>query len=74
MPEISIEAESERAIHAVQRIIELIGIPTRLRDLGVKREQLPEFAEKAFAIKRLMATNPRQPTQEDLLGILQHAF
>jgi alcohol dehydrogenase class IV len=67
-------AAAERAISAVQRIRGQIGIPTRLRDLGVKREQLPLFAEKAFAIKRLMGTNPRQPTEKDLLGILQEAY
>jgi alcohol dehydrogenase len=65
---------AERAIHAVERISKTIGIPQRLRDLGVKREQLPAFAEKSFAIKRLMGTNPRQPTAADLLAILEHAY
>ena len=37
------------------------AFPQRIRDLGGTREQLPAFAEKAFAIKRLMGTNPRQP-------------
>ena len=45
-----------------------------LRDLGVKREQLPGFAEKAFAIKRLMGTNPRRPKQKDLLEIYEQAY
>ena len=67
-------AIAERSITAVERIRGQIGIPTRLRDLGVKREQLPDFATKAFAIKRLMGTNPRQPTQPDLLGILSEAY
>jgi alcohol dehydrogenase class IV len=67
-------AAAERAIAAVERIRQQIGIPQRLRDLGVKREQLPQFAERAFAIKRLMSTNPRKPTEKDLLGILQEAF
>ena len=65
---------AERAVAAVERIRGQIGIPTCLRDLGVRREQLPFFAAKAFAIKRLMGTNPRQPTEQDLLGILQAAF
>jgi alcohol dehydrogenase class IV len=67
-------AAAERAIAAVERIRGAIGIPQRLRELGVKREQLPHFAEKAFAIKRLMNTNPRRPTQADLLAILEEAF
>jgi alcohol dehydrogenase class IV len=65
---------AERAIEAIERIRDLIGIPQRLRDLGVKREQLPGFAAKAFAIKRLMGTNPRQPTEADLLAILEAAY
>ena len=67
-------AAAERAITAVERISRAIGIPQRLRDLGVKREQLLLFAEKSFAIKRLMDTNPRQPTKAHLLSILEQAF
>ncbi|HEX5106009.1 MAG TPA: iron-containing alcohol dehydrogenase, partial [Pirellulaceae bacterium] len=67
-------AAAERSIAAVERIRAAIGIPQRLRDLGVRREQLPGFAAKAFAIKRLMGTNPRQPTEPDLLGILEAAY
>jgi len=63
-----------RAITAVERTRAAINIPQHLRELGVKREQLPGFAEKAFAIKRLMNTNPRRPTQADLLAILEEAF
>ena len=71
---LSESAAAERAITAVERIRAAIGIPQRLRDLGVKREQLPGFAAKAFAIKRLMGTNPRQPTEADLLAILEAAY
>lgn len=68
------EAAAERAIAAVERLRAAIDIPQRLRDLGATREQLPLFAEKAFAIKRLMQTNPRPPTQADLLAILEAAY
>jgi alcohol dehydrogenase class IV len=71
---LSEQAAAERAIAAVERIRARIGIPQRLRDLGVQREQLPGMAEKAFAIKRLMGTNPRQPTQGDLVEILEQAY
>ena len=71
---LSQRAAAERAISAVQRISAAIGIPQRIRDLGGRREQLPAFAEKSFAIKRLIATNPRPATQSDLLAILESAF
>ena len=65
---------AEQAVTAVARINQEIGIPARIRDLGGTAEQLPEFAEKAYAVARLRAVNPRPSTREDLLGILQAAF
>lgn len=65
---------AERAVSAVERLNQLIGIPTRIRDLGGTREQLPEFAKKAFQIKRLMLLNGRPPSEADLLGILEAAY
>ncbi|MCE9525148.1 MAG: iron-containing alcohol dehydrogenase [Planctomycetales bacterium] len=71
---LSEDAAAEKAISAVDRIRSDIGIPHRIRDIGGKREQLPEFATKAFAIKRLMAVNPRRTSEADLLEILEAAF
>ena len=52
-----------------------VGIPARLRDLGVTEDMLPGFAEKAFALKRLLRVNPRLPqSADDLLGIYRAAF
>ena len=59
----------------VERLRADIGIPLRLRDIGVTEEMLPGFAEKAFAIKRLMRVNPRMPQSADeILGIYKAAF
>jgi alcohol dehydrogenase class IV len=71
---LSEDAAAERAILAVEKLRRAIGIPERIRDIGGRPEQLPSFAEKAFAIKRLLAVNPRAATQDDLLGILQAAY
>ncbi len=65
---------AERAIAAVERLKTEIGIPQRLRDLGASREQLPQFAEKAFAVKRILRVNPRAVTCGDLEAILQSAW
>ena len=72
MPEYRIRLPGPTAVP--ERIRAAIGIPQRLRDLNVPRSQLPGFAAKAFAIKRLMGTNPRQPTEGDLLSILEAAY
>lgn len=63
-----------RAIGAVEKLRTDIGIPERLRDIGVAREQLRMLAEKAHAIKRIIRVNPRQPEIEELEDILVEAW
>jgi alcohol dehydrogenase class IV len=65
---------AERAVTAVEKLRGDIGIPGRLRELGVKQEQLRPFAEKAFAVKRILRVNPRAVTADDLEGILRAAW
>jgi alcohol dehydrogenase class IV len=72
--EIATMMDATDAIAAVEQLRRDISIPTRLRDLGVKESQLSGFAEKAFAIKRLLRVNPRMPTQDDILRIYQAAW
>ncbi len=71
---LSADADAELAVAAVEKLRAAIGIPQRIRDIGGKREQLPTLAAKAFAIKRLLAVNPRPSSEADLLGILEAAF
>jgi alcohol dehydrogenase class IV len=65
---------AEAAIKAVEDLRRDIGIPTRLRDIGVKEEMLVPFAEKAFSFKRLMRVNPRYPTQAEIEQVFRAAF
>jgi alcohol dehydrogenase len=65
---------AEKAINRIEKLRAEIGIPLCLRDLGVKREQLPGFAKKAFGIRRITRVNPRAATIADLEGILESAF
>lgn len=69
--------ESQQALAAIAAVEQLrrdIGIPERIRELGGREDQLPTFAAKSFGIKRLMALNPRPPSEADLLQILRDAF
>lgn len=68
------EAAADRAIEAVVALKRRIGIPERLRDLGVTEAMLPEFAAKAYGIKRLMTTTPGQPSEADVLAIYRAAW
>jgi alcohol dehydrogenase class IV len=65
---------AERAIVAVEKLRADIGIPDRLRELGVQPGQLRAFAEKAFGIQRILRVNPRPVTADDLFGILESAY
>lgn len=68
------ETAADRAVDAVDRLKADIGIPATMRDVGVKPEWLPEMAEKAFALKRILRVNPRSVTQEGLAEILHSAL
>lgn len=65
---------AERAVVAVEKLRADIGVPTRLRDLGVREEQLRSFADKAFGIKRILRVNPRKVSADDLEEILRSAY
>ena len=65
---------SSDLVASVERLRADIGIPRRLRDLGVRESQLRGFAEKAAGIKRVLRVNPRPVTVEDLEGILRAAY
>jgi alcohol dehydrogenase class IV len=67
-------AAAAKAVTAVERLRRDIGIPERLRDLGVQAAQLRPFAQKAFTIKRILRVNPRPVTADDLEAILTSAF
>jgi alcohol dehydrogenase len=71
---LSEQQAAERAVAAVAKLRTDIGIPDRLRDLGVREEQLRPFAEKAFGIKRILRVNPRRVSADDLEGILRSAY
>jgi len=65
---------AEAAVAAVEQLRRDIGIPLRLRDIGVTASQLRPLAEKAFTIQRILRVNPRPVTVDDLEGILRAAL
>ena len=67
-------AAAEKAILAVESLREQVGIPTSIRQIGGREDQLAGFAEKAFAVKRLMHVNPRPVTCANLEAILHEAY
>jgi alcohol dehydrogenase class IV len=68
------EEAAELAIVAVERLRTEVGIPKRLRDLGVREEQLRPLAKKAASIHRILRVNPRPVTVDDVESIYRAAF
>ncbi len=65
---------AQAAIDTVEQLKTRIGIPSRLRDVGVREDHLPVFAEKAIGIKRILRVNPRYPTVTDIEQIYRDAL
>lgn len=59
------------AADAIARLVSRLGLPSRLRDLGVEHAALPALAAKAFADPP-MRTNPRQPADAgEVLALIE---
>jgi 4-hydroxybutyrate dehydrogenase len=67
------EVLAGNAIARVRQLNESIGIPERLREVGVKEADFPLIAKKAFE-DASHHSNPRKCTEEDLLSIVRAAY
>ncbi len=69
-----IDQAASKAVEAVEKLRADIGIPSRLRELGVKEEQLRPFAEKAAGIRRILRVNPRPVDADAIEAIFRDAL
>lgn len=51
-----------------------LGLPTRLRDVGIARAALPKMAADAMKQQRLLVNNPRELREHDALAIYEAAW
>jgi alcohol dehydrogenase class IV len=56
----------------IQKICERIGIPRRLSQIGVRREQIPDLVKSSRGSS--MSGNPRELSDEELTDILEEIF
>jgi len=70
---LSHEEASEAAVVAVVRLSTDLGVPARLRTIGVGERDLPELAAAALA-DACTAQNPREVGFEDILGLYISVF
>ncbi|RRB02432.1 iron-containing alcohol dehydrogenase [Larkinella rosea] len=69
--------DAETAAKGIQKIKELIrdcGIPARLREVGIPKETIPQLADDALKITRLLKNNPREMTFADAIAIYTAAY
>jgi alcohol dehydrogenase len=69
----TLRKRAEGAVKAVRRLVEDVGLPTRLRDAGVTEEIIPEMTRHAY-IDLNWTTNPRPVTPADLEAMYRAAF
>ena len=63
----------ERVVSAVASLSQRLGLPQRLRDIGIPEEMLPTLARQALE-DICTPGNPRKVTAEDLLEIYRNAY
>jgi alcohol dehydrogenase len=63
-----------RSAVAFKKLLNDLEMPVSLSEVGVKREQIPEIAERVFKSKSHVARNPRKIGREDIVKLLERAF
>ena len=51
-----------------------LGLPTRLRDVGIDQSDIPQLASDAMKQTRLLVNNPRDMTEQDATALYQEAW
>ncbi|MFY0639291.1 iron-containing alcohol dehydrogenase [Maricaulis maris] len=57
-------ASTDALVTEMERIADVVGIETRLTQVGVSHNDLPRLAEDAMKVERLLKNNPRPMTLE----------
>ena len=69
---LTLEEAALRSVVAVKKLVEDVGVPSNLRDLGVPKEDLPKLAEQCMKIYHRPA-NPLKITLADCLEMYERA-
>ena len=65
---------ADQAVHAMADLCAAVEIPSGLRSFNVPEDAIPEMAEEASKIERLMRNNPRKLTAADIEKIYRAAY
>ncbi|SCH84204.1 MULTISPECIES: iron-containing alcohol dehydrogenase [unclassified Romboutsia] len=70
---LSVHEAAEKAIDAMFRLSNDIGIPTSLKEMGIKEEDFEYMAEMALKDGNAFS-NPRKGNEEDIINIFKAAY
>lgn len=77
-PALAQEADAQQRclsfIDALADLSRRLGMPTRLRDVGIGEQHLPKMAADAMKQQRLLVNNPRPVSEADALAIYRAAW
>jgi alcohol dehydrogenase len=62
-----------RAVKAVKKLSQDVGIPKSLKELGIKEEWIRGISEESMKSGNI-AVNPRKPVLEDMIEICRMAY
>ena len=65
---------AEKGVTTVKTLVRDIGLPSRLRDLGVPKDALEDMAVATMDVTRLLANNPKTLTLDDVRHIWENAW
>lgn len=65
---------AEAAAAAVEKLSADVGIDGGLSSLGIEEDDVEHLAERASALRRLLAGNPRRVSQDDLETIIRRSL
>ncbi len=65
---------TESLIRYLDSLTADLNLPTTLKDMGIKEDDLPMLASAAMEQQRLLVNNPREVKLEDALEIYQSAY
>ena len=72
-PHETVRRRAERAVETLQELIIDIGLPTRLREVGVSEDIIPAMAKNAY-IDLNWTTNPRRVSEAVMEQLYRQAF
>jgi alcohol dehydrogenase len=71
---LSLEEAAQRGIETIKNLIKDIQLPTKMQEIGVKENDIPEMARISMPMLQSMPWNPRSVTLEDLIEVYRKAY